>query len=72
MEPPFLQSFTIDFLPLFPRPPIPSEQPGLWGNYFKSMSVFLFGDILPITRRNSLPKVWMCHLFVICHYLLQR
>ena len=53
----FLQLNTIRFLLPFPHPFIPSELSGFRGNEFVSMSQFLFEDILPIIRCNSMQKV---------------
>ncbi len=47
----------IRFLLHFPHPFIPSELSGSRGNKSMSMSEFLFEDILPIIRRNSMQKV---------------
>ena len=62
----FLQLNTIRFLLPFPHPFIPSELSGSWRNESVSMSAFLFEDILPIIRCNSMQKVldWpFCNLW---------
>src|SRR5882762_7836959 len=56
----FLQSFTIDFPLLFPHPSILSE---LSKKCSKSMSAFLFGDILLC---NSLQKVLVLFAILWC------
>jgi len=62
----FLQLNTITFLLPFPNPFIPSEPSGSRRNDSNSKSEFLFEDILPIIRCNSLQKVldWpFCNLW---------
>ena len=62
----FLQLNTITFLLPFPNPFIPSEPSGSRRNDSNSQSAFLFEDILPIIRCNSLQKVldWpFCNLW---------
>ena len=58
-------------LSFFPQPSILSERPGHGRNDFTSISVFLFGEIMPIISCNSLPKVLDVPPFYILllHYL---
>lgn len=58
-------------LSFFPQPSILSERPGHGRNDFTSISVFLFGEIMPIICCNSLPKVLDVPPFYILllHYL---
>ena len=62
----FLQLNTIRFILTFPHPFIPSELSGSRRNESVYMSAFLFEDILPIIRCNSMQKVldWpFCNLW---------